>query len=79
MHVSRPELLGSQHSKTCCHSDNKSIDQEHDSPCTSYCCQCACTDKLTDNHSIRHIIKLLKDIADKNRQSKINDDLHRLS
>ena len=79
IHIARSEFLCCQNRKSGCHSRDKAPDQKHDRSGASDCCQCFRTDKLSHDHSICHIIKLLKHISDKNRQCKIYNYFHRLS
>ena len=79
IHIARSEFLCCQNRKSGCRSRDKAPDQKHDRSGASDCCQCFRTDKLSHDHSICHIIKLLKHISDKNRQCKIYNYFHRLS
>ena len=79
LHITGSEFLRREDSKTSRHSHDKTIDQKHDRSRAADRRQSLVSDKLTNDHSICHIVKLLKYITDKNRQGKAQNNLHRIS
>ena len=75
LHVSGSEVLCCNNRKSRRNSLQEANDQKYQCSTCSYRRQCRITDKFPDDHRICHIIKLLKNITDKDRHCKIENDL----
>ena len=78
-HIPGAKFLSRQHRESGGHTHHKSKDQKHDRAGASHRRQRLIAHKFSHDHGVCHIIKLLEDIADKNRQRKAQDELHRIS
>ena len=79
IHSSCPKFLGGKYGKSCGQSHQKTNDQKGDGTCGSYRRQSLGTYKLSYYNRIRHTVKLLKYITDKNRNGEIQQHFHGLS
>ena len=75
LHVPGSEVLCCNNRKSRRNSLQEANDQKYQCSTCSYRRQCRITDKFPDDNRICHIIKLLKDITDKDRHCKIENDL----
>ena len=79
VHVPRTEFLRSEDRKSCGHPYDKTIDQKHDRTGASHGGKRSRAYELPHDHRVRHIVKLLKDISQKDGKRKTQNDLHRTS
>ena len=78
-HISRTKSLRSHHRKTGSQSNQTCNDQKHNRSRRSDCRQCFCSNKLSNYDRIRHTVKLLKYVAQKDWNRKIKNHFCRIS
>ena len=61
------------------HPDHEPVDQEHDRAGAPHGGKRFRSHELPDDHGVRHIVKLLEHIADKDRKCEAEDHFHRTS
>ena len=73
------EPLRCQNRKACCDALRKSKHQEHNRSRRTNCSQCIRSDISANDNRVCHVVELLENVSDNQRQRKLQNDRKRTS